>query len=130
MVLVSGVARPAGVRRAAEALGLDVLDDLRFGDHHAYPESSIRRIARAVRATGGAAVVTTAKDLVKLTGQGKLGTRGAHRQRLPAPLAEIPVVCEPEPAFFDWLDRRLARLRVAEPGESAGVSVGTAEEGA
>ena len=124
VVLVSGVARPAGVRRAAEALGLDVLDDLRFGDHHAYPESSIRRIARAVRATGGAAVVTTAKDLVKLV------TLGAHRDRLAVALAQIPVVCEPEPAFFDWLDRRLGQLRVPEPGGGAGASVGAGEESA
>jgi tetraacyldisaccharide 4'-kinase len=124
VVLVSGVARPAGVRRAAEALRLDVLDELRFADHHTYPESSRRRIARAVRATGAAAVVTTAKDLVKLI---KLG---AHQDRLPAPLAEIPIACEPEPAFFEWLDRRLAELRAGRSGKRTGASAGAGEEGA
>ena len=75
-----------------------------FGDHHAYPARSLQRIARAARASGAAAVVTTAKDLVKLSGPGTQG------DRLPVPLAEIPVACEPEPAFFDWLDRRLDRI--------------------
>jgi len=102
VLLVSGVARPDGVLRSAEGLGLRVLDELRFGDHHTYPEASVRRIARAARASGAAVVVTTAKDRVKLE---------AHRERLPVPLAEIPIACEPEPAFFDWLDRRLAALQ-------------------
>ncbi len=105
VVLVSGVARPEGVRRTAEALGLDVLEELRFGDHHAYPDRSLRRIVRTVRSTSAAAVVTTSKDLVKLQAkiQVKLG-------EFPVPLAEIPVVCRPEAAFFDWLDRRLEAL--------------------
>lgn len=115
VVLVSGVARPEGVRLAAEGLGLDVLAELRFGDHHAYPERSVRRIVRAVAASGADAVVTTTKDRVKLA---------AHRERLPVPLAEIPVLCEPEPAFFAWLDRRLSELR---PEGRAGDRGGTGE---
>ena len=98
VLLVSGVARPEGVRRSAEAVGLEVVSELRFGDHHRYPEASLGTIGTALRESGAAAVATTSKDLVKLRG------------RLDAPLAEIPVVCEPEPAFWSWLDDRVAAL--------------------
>jgi hypothetical protein len=43
-------------------------------------------------------VLTTVKDRVKLLG------------RLELPLAELPVRAEPEPAFWEWLDGRLAGL--------------------
>lgn len=95
VLLVSGVARPEGVRHAAEEAGLTVVSELRFGDHHAYPDASLARIVERARAAGVAAVATTSKDRVKLLG------------RLDLPLAEIPVRTEPEPSFYDWLDRRL-----------------------
>lgn len=95
VLLVSGVARPRGVRRAAVAVGLTVLAELSFGDHHTYPAASLQKIARRFRESGAAAVATTAKDRVKLAG------------RLDLPLATIPVACEPEAGFFTWLDRWL-----------------------
>jgi len=114
VVLVSGVARPEGVRRAAESAGLTVVSELRFGDHHAYPAGSLVKIAERAEASGAAAVATTSKDRVKLLG------------RLDLPLAEIPVRAEPEPSFFDWLDRRLglagrgaeSELRSGEDGDT------------
>ena len=93
VLLVSGVARPEGVRRSAEEAGLTVAAELRFGDLHDYPETSLRKIADSFRETGVPAVATTSKDRVKLHG------------RLDVPLVEVPVACEPEPAFFEWLDR-------------------------
>lgn len=108
VVLVSGVARPEGVRRTAEAVGLEVVSELRFGDHHRYPEASVEAIDRAVRETGATAAATTSKDLVKLRG------------RLDAPLAELPVVCEPEPAFWRWLNEKVTRLVEEGDGEGEG----------
>jgi hypothetical protein len=43
-------------------------------------------------------VLTTSKDRVKLHG------------RLDAPLAELPIRAEPEPAFWEWLDGALGSL--------------------
>jgi tetraacyldisaccharide 4'-kinase len=102
VLLVSGVARPDGVRRAAEAVGLRVAAEIRFGDHHAYPESSLRKIADSFRDTGVQAVATTSKDRVKLHGR-------LQDSLVEIPLVEIPVVCEPEPELFVWLERRLER---------------------
>jgi tetraacyldisaccharide 4'-kinase len=90
--LVSAIARPDGFTAAVRAQGFEILGELRFPDHHPYPAPTLARIADAFRSSGAAAVLTTAKDAVKLLG------------RLDAPLAELPVRAEPEPGFWAWLD--------------------------
>jgi len=98
VVAVAGIARPAPFFAAVERAGLRAVARMDFPDHHAYPERSLRWIARAARRRGAAAVVTTAKDLPKLAG------------RLDLPVAELPLETRPEPALLAWLDRRLRGL--------------------
>ena len=95
LLLVTGIARPERVRRAAEVAGVTVADHLAFADHHAYPPRSVRLIARAAERAGAAGVLTTAQDRVKLAG------------KLPLPLWELPIVAAPEPAFWTWLAARI-----------------------
>jgi tetraacyldisaccharide 4'-kinase len=97
--LVTAIARPAAFAATARALGFEIAGELAFPDHHRYPAESLARIADAWRASGAEAVLTTSKDRVKLHGQ------------LGLPLAEIPIHAEPEPAFWEWLDGELERLR-------------------
>ncbi|HEV7514839.1 MAG TPA: tetraacyldisaccharide 4'-kinase, partial [Thermoanaerobaculia bacterium] len=99
--LVSAVARPEGLTEQVRRLGFEIAGELRFPDHHRYPGASLDRIAAAFRASGAAAVLTTAKDRVKLLG----------RLDLPAAeIAELPIRAEPEPAFWHWLDGEIAGL--------------------
>jgi tetraacyldisaccharide 4'-kinase len=95
LLLVTGIARPERVRRAAAAAGVAIADHLAFPDHHAYPPRSLRLIARTAERAGAAGVLTTAKDRVKLAG------------KLPLPLWELPLHAAPEPAFWSWLAARL-----------------------
>ncbi len=97
--LVTAIARPEAFTNTVRALGFEIVGELRFPDHHRYPPASLARIAETWRASGAAAVLTTSKDRVKLHGQ------------LDVPLAEIPIRAEPEPAFWDWLDGEIGRLR-------------------
>jgi tetraacyldisaccharide 4'-kinase len=90
--LVTAIARPERFVKTARDLGFEVAGELRFPDHHPYPAPSLDRIADAFRSSGAAAVLTTAKDGVKLLGC------------LDVPLAELPVRAEPEPGFWGWLD--------------------------
>jgi tetraacyldisaccharide 4'-kinase len=99
--LATAIARPEGFAALARGAGLEVAGELRFPDHHRYPPASLARIAAAWRASGAAAVLVTTKDRVKLQG------------RLDAPLAELPIRAEPEPAFWAWLDGEVERLRGA-----------------
>jgi tetraacyldisaccharide 4'-kinase len=97
--LVTAIARPETFVATARSLGLDVAGELHFPDHHPYPQASLDRLAAAWRASGATGVLTTAKDRVKLQG------------RLDLPLAELPIRADPEPAFWEWLDAAVARIR-------------------
>ncbi|MFN7960395.1 MAG: tetraacyldisaccharide 4'-kinase [Thermoanaerobaculia bacterium] len=97
-LLVSGIARPERFRPAAEQAGLVVAGERAFPDHEPYADAALAAIELGFRQTGARFVLTTGKDLVKLRG------------RLPLPLAELPVRSRPEPAFWTWLEERLASL--------------------
>ncbi len=98
VLLVTAIARPGEVARSAERLGYELADTLTFPDHHAYPPESLALIRRQWELSGADLVLTTEKDWVKLLG------------RLDLPLARLPLDCEPEEAFGEWLDDRLAPL--------------------
>jgi tetraacyldisaccharide 4'-kinase len=91
VLLVAGIARPERFGATARRLGLTVA------------EATLAALRRAFAEGGAEAVLVTSKDRVKLEG------------RLDLPLAELPVVADPEPAFWRWFEGRLA---VAE-GERA-----------
>jgi tetraacyldisaccharide 4'-kinase len=100
VLLVTAIARPERFTETARSLGLEIAGELRFPDHHPYPPASLDRIVAAWRASGAETVLTTAKDRVKLHG------------RLDAPLAELPIRAEPEPAFWQWLDGEIEKLGI------------------
>lgn len=102
-LLVSGIARPELFRASAESLGIEITDEIPFRDHHGYPEPSLRKIAASFGASGADLVLVTSKDRVKLEG------------RLDLPLAELPVVCRPQPELFTWLVGQISELRTAMP---------------
>ncbi len=99
VVAFAGIARPEAFFRDAERQELEIVARLSFPDHHTYPDESVARIEGALRRHRAAALLTTAKDAIKL--QGRI---------TPLP-AVLPIVARPEAAFWDWFDERLARLR-------------------
>lgn len=106
VVLVSAIARPDGFEASALAAGFQIATHMRFRDHHAYPEATLRMIRTAFRTAAADLVLVTGKDRVKLQGL------------LDLPLAELPVRAEPEPSFFAWLDDRVERV-VQRPANAA-----------
>lgn len=61
-----GIAKPERFASTLEALGLKVAVRRFFPDHHAYREVDMARLLRWARACGARALVTTAKDAVRL----------------------------------------------------------------
>jgi len=98
VLLVAGIARAARFFRSATEQGHNVVGELDFADHHTYPTASLQQIEATFRETGAETVLTTSKDHVKLLG------------RLDLPLAELPILADPEPAFWSWLDEKLHGL--------------------
>ncbi|HUF48554.1 MAG TPA: tetraacyldisaccharide 4'-kinase [Vicinamibacterales bacterium] len=103
VVAVAGIARPERFFDDLSRTGWTVVERIAFGDHHRYRARDVSRIADAVRRTGAVAVVTTAKDAVRLPA----------RDAFPAPLvvARLTASVEPAAAFRAWLLGRLAEAR-------------------
>ena len=103
LVAVAGIARPerffAALRRAGHALAAT----LAFRDHCPYGAREVARIRRLAAGHGGAHVVTTEKDLVRLLPHAPLAF-----ELLWAPLE---VALEPAAAFGGWLEERLQQVR-------------------
>ena len=102
VLLVAAIARPHRLVDSARELGYRVSDFLTFPDHHAYPEPSLRRIEERYHESDASVVLTTSKDMVKLSG------------RLKIPLAELSIRAEPDAGLFAWLDRRLDQIGAPE----------------
>lgn len=100
VLLVTAIASPERVVGDLAASGWLVAGHVAYRDHHPFTADDIRAIEARAEALGVRAVITTAKDAVKL------------ERWLPmaVPLAVVPldVVIEPADAFHAWLRRRLA----------------------
>jgi tetraacyldisaccharide 4'-kinase len=66
LVLLSAIANPESFARTVRALGGNVLDHLRYPDHHAFGEADRATIARAADRLGADCILTTEKDAVRL----------------------------------------------------------------
>lgn len=65
--LVSGIGNSHSFRRSAESIGMEILGETAFEDHHGYSPSDIERIRTTVQASGSDIVLTTEKDGGKLS---------------------------------------------------------------
>lgn len=99
VLLVTAVAEPARVADDLRQAGWTLADVLSFPDHHRYTADDSRVIAGRARGAGAAAVVTTAKDAVKLEGVLPLD--------VPVAMVPLDVVIEPADEFAAWLRARL-----------------------
>jgi len=61
-----GIGNAAGFRHTLDVCGADVLGFREFGDHHAYDRGDIEALAAWAEQLDAAAIVCTAKDLVKV----------------------------------------------------------------
>ncbi|MFH1011949.1 MAG: tetraacyldisaccharide 4'-kinase [bacterium] len=68
IVLVSGIARPKRFYRCAVESGFHVLKHFSFRDHYPFCQSDIAQIERRASKLGAEAILTTAKDAVRLAG--------------------------------------------------------------
>lgn len=98
VIAICGIARPRAFHHMARVAGFEVVAELSLGDHHSYPEATLKAIHRLWSEHSAKAILTTSKDLVKLLG------------RVDLPIAELPVEARPESAFWTWLDRRVPKL--------------------
>jgi tetraacyldisaccharide 4'-kinase len=92
-----GLARPESFVHSLKAAGAELTRLVAFRDHHRYRERDQERLAFLAEKDGAAAVVTTEKDILKLT-----GWPGGP----PLLVLQIQVVL-PDPEFWRRMDRVL-----------------------
>ena len=97
---VAGIARPQRFFDALRKQGYEIVREFTFADHHWFSAADVRGIEAQVRELGAPAVVTTAKDAMRLE---------RHRNALTSPWAILPlsVFVEPGAEFEAWLVSRL-----------------------
>ena len=100
VLAVAGIARPEEFADGLRAIGYDLVDLMRFRDHHPYAARDVVAIAARARTLGATRVLTTEKDLVRLLPHAPFDL----------PLAWVPLAVTIEPAerFQGWLRDRLA----------------------
>jgi tetraacyldisaccharide 4'-kinase len=103
ILAVAGIARPQRFFDDLTGAGWRIGGAISFPDHHRYVRSDLDRIGEAARVAGARAIVTTAKDAVRLE---------AIAGALPFAVASMTMTIEP-PAFGTWLADRLRHARAA-----------------
>ena len=98
----SGIARPEGFENDLRELGLRVCGHRRFADHHRFRRRDIEEIRRGSREAGAEMLVTTEKDLVRISGWPEDGP--------PLYALALSVSFSGEPSFPAWIVDRLHDL--------------------
>ncbi|RMG69681.1 MAG: hypothetical protein D6710_08475, partial [Nitrospirae bacterium] len=66
--LFSGIGNPEYFEKIVRQYGLNVKGALRFRDHHRYTRRDIERIVKNAKKSASEIILTTEKDLVRLSG--------------------------------------------------------------
>ena len=102
----AGIAKPPHFFTELERAGWKVVGRRSYRDHHQYSAAEIGALARAAREAGAEALVTTSKDIVRLSSAHRTAAHGM-------PLIEVPLHISIEPGFRDWIRDRLSKARAA-----------------
>ena len=102
VVAAAGIARPSRFFTALREQGYDVAAELPFRDHHWFTPRDVARIAAAARESGAEAVITTAKDAVRLAPVLPRDTE------VPWAVLPMDVAFGDVPRLAAWLAARLA----------------------
>jgi tetraacyldisaccharide 4'-kinase len=65
-LLVSGIGHGASFRETAEALGIQIVDEIAYADHYAYSRNDVEKLGKRADALKAELVLTTEKDAGKL----------------------------------------------------------------
>jgi len=109
------LARPEDFWLGVERLGARLASREAFPDHHPYAPADLRRVVEAAGRKGVAAVVTTAKDWVKIA---PLWEEICARRQNGPPLWILDVEARPEQGLWSFLSARLALGKETLPWQS------------
>ena len=102
----AGIAKPPHFFSELERAGWKLMGRRSFRDHHQYSAAEIGALAREARDAGAEALVTTSKDIVRLSSTHRAAAEGM-------PVIEVPLHISIERGFRLWMRDRLSKVRSA-----------------
>jgi tetraacyldisaccharide 4'-kinase len=97
---MAGIARPRRFFDDLRQAGWTLAGTRAFGDHHRFTVRDLAEVGRAAQAAGAQAILTTEKDMVRLS--------PTPDPPPPVPVFWVPLRLTLDPAFAPWLRARLA----------------------
>jgi tetraacyldisaccharide 4'-kinase len=105
VVAFCGIARPEQFFAGLQASGLRLARRIAFRDHHRYTPADIERLQAAAHSSGAAALLTTAKDYVRLA-----PLIASMHPPLPFLTAGLRIEILDQDAALDWLTNQLSAI--------------------
>src|SRR5215216_2520415 len=103
VAVMCGIGNPHAFADDILQVGMNIVSENFFPDHHAFAQEDVDRVTRAARETGADAIITTEKDAVRLDGL-KLGD-------VPDYAAQLDIQSEDEVRLKSLLLRTLVKSR-------------------
>ncbi len=102
--IFSGIANPKSFRRSIENIGGKVVGEISYTDHYWYKSDDLRKIMKEASAVSADAVVTTAKDAVRLQG---IDLYDISENKMKLLILHVDMVIED--GFTGWIQMLLSR---------------------
>jgi len=112
VLTLCGIARPERFVATVREAGWTVVAERAFRDHHWFTAAEVAAVVADATAAGARAIVTTAKDAVRLEG---LPAVRAAVAASPLPFVFLPIALTitPQATFVPWLLAQVAQARVS-----------------
>ncbi len=108
LLAVCAIGMPESFFETLRGCGLTVCATMSFRDHHSYTTEDVRKIVEQASSSGAKAVITTAKDSVKISTilqDTSMGIANAHGISLPVYVLDIQA--EPDQGFYEHISMAL-----------------------
>ena len=102
--IFSGIANPQSFRKSIEYIGGTVVGELSYPDHYWYKSDDLRKIIKDASSVSADAVITTAKDAVRLHGLDLYDKTGVEMKLL---ILHVEMIIDN--GFTGWIQNRMQK---------------------
>ncbi len=95
-----GIGSPESFFATIRNAGFRLCGTMTFRDHHNYSENDLDEISRQARDAGASAIITTAKDAVKISGTSCVGCLSHVKNSAGPPIHVLEIAAVPEQGFW------------------------------
>ena len=102
VLIFSGIGNPDSFKRSVQKIGGIIKGAIKFNDHHWYNNKDMERISEEAASFSADAIITTEKDMIRITGSGLLKEAFFNK-----PLLALKVEIKVEKGFDEWILKKV-----------------------